>query len=236
MDSIKIPDALGVIVHDDIEGLSMAVARRIAVTSLRAIRERGIFSIALAGGETPRRCYELLRIMQVDWKHVRVYFGDERCLPCGDAQRNDSMAHEHLLKHIAIPPDNVHAIPAEHGARIAAVEYAALLEHALPFDLVLLGMGEDGHTASMFPDNPATEQQATVVPVFNAPKPPSERVSLGMGTLNSAREKIFLVSGKSKQKALGKILRGTALPAARVTRADWYVDRAALPDEIISKN
>jgi 6-phosphogluconolactonase len=233
---MKIPDALDIIVHDDIEALSVAVARRIAMISAQAIGERGIVSIVLAGGETPRRCHELLREMPVDWKHVQVYFGDERCLPRGDMQRNDSMAHVTLLMHVAIPPGNVHAIPAEHGARMAAAEYARILEHALPFDLVLLGMGEDGHTASLFPGNPATEQQAIVVPVFDAPKPPLERVSLGMGTLNSAREKMFLVSGKTKQEALWKIARGVALPAARVTKAEWHVDRAALPDEIARKN
>ena len=236
MDRMKIPAALDIIVHDDIEALSIAVARRIAKISAQAIEERGIFSIALAGGETPRRCYELLREMPVDWKDVQVYFCDERCLPRGDMQRNDNMAHETLLMHLTIPNGNVHAIPAEDGARVAAMEYAALLEHTLPFDLVLLGMGEDGHTASLFPGNPAAGQQASVVPVFDAPKPPSERVSLGIGTLNSARQKIFLVSGRAKQEALGTIMCGIALPAARVTKAEWHIDRAALPDEIACEN
>ena len=116
------------------------------------------------------------------------------------------------------------------------MEYAALLKHALPFDLVLLGMGEDGHTASLFPGNPATEQEEIVLPVFNAPKPPAERVSLGMGTLNTAREKIFLVAGPGKRAALERIARGIALPAARITGAEWHIDRAALPDGYSWKN
>ena len=228
--------ALDLIVHEDLEAMSLSVARRIAQIAAQAIKDRGTFRVALAGGETPRRCYELLRDKPVDWRQVQVYFGDERCLPCADTQRNDSMVQDALLGHIALQPGNVHAIPAEHGARIAAVEYAALLEHVLPLDLVLLGLGEDGHTASLFPGNPATKLDEVVVPVFDAPKPPPERVSLGMGTLNSARAKIFLVSGKSKQGAMEQIMRGVLLPAARVAGAKWHVDRAALPGGIPAQN
>ncbi|MBI5429348.1 MAG: 6-phosphogluconolactonase [Nitrosomonadales bacterium] len=225
---MKLPNAQRVIVHDNLDGLSAAVAQRIAVAAQVAIAARGVFRIALAGGETPRRCYEHLRELPVEWSKVQVYFGDERCLPRGDAQRNDSMAHDALLKHIAIPPGNVHAILAEHGARTAAQEYAAIL--AQPLDLVLLGMGEDGHTASLFPGNPATECAAAVVAVFDAPKPPAERVSLGMSALNAAREKIFLVAGAGKREVLRRIARGEALPAARITGAEWHIDTAASPD------
>jgi 6-phosphogluconolactonase len=233
---MNLPNALVFVVHDNLDTLSMEVAQRIAQISAQAIDERGIFRIALAGGETPCRCYERLRDLPVGWKDVHIYFGDERCLPHGDAGRNDRMANEVLLRHIAIPHDNVHAMPAERGARICAMEYAERLKHALPFDLVLLGMGEDGHTASLFPGNPATEQNEIVVPVFNAPRPPADRVSLGMVTLNAARRKIFLVAGANKRNALGQIARGIALPAARVAGAEWHVDRAALPDEMISTN
>jgi len=226
------PWAYSFIVHDTPDDMCAAVAQRIAQVSAHAIGERGLFRVALAGGETPRHCYECLRRSLVDWKHVHVYFGDERCLPCGDARRNDAMAWDALLRHVAIPRDNVHVTLAERGARIAALEYAELVQHALPFDLVLLGVGEDGHTASLFPGNPATEVDETVVPVFNAPKPPPERVSLGLCALNGARSKIFLVSGAAKREALQRMVRGAALPAARVLDAEWHVDRAALPDEL----
>lgn len=218
-------------VHEDMDTLSHAVARRIADLARQAIAARGSFSIALAGGATPRRCYEYLRELPVDWAHVHVYFGDERCLPCGDAQRNDSMAHETLLKHVAIPPENVHAIPAELGAVQAALEYAAVLEQVSRLDLVLLGLGEDGHTASLFPGNPATESCASVVAVFDAPKPPPERVTLGMSTLNAARQKIFLIAGAGKREALTRIEQGWPLPAAQVIGAEWHVDRAAWPEQ-----
>lgn len=228
---MNLPNARIVIVHENLDELSIAVARRIAQISAQAIGERGLFRVALAGGYTPRGCYTQLRKLPVDWKHVQVYFGDERCLPRGDARRNDTMAREELLAHVAIPRDHIHAIEAERGAQIAATEYAAVLERALPLDLALLGLGEDGHTASLFPGNPATVQDDIVVPVFNAPKPPAERVSLGMNTLNVAREKIFMVAGKAKREALARIAQGAILPAARVAGAEWHVDRAALPDE-----
>lgn len=229
MNSADLPNAQAVVVHDDPEGLSAAVAQRVAELAAQAIAARGVFHLALAGGETPRRCYEKLRYLPVDWTHVQVYFGDERCLPVGDAGRNDHMAREALLEHVAIPPDNIHAIPAELGAHEAAARYAAVLENAAPLDLALLGMGEDGHIASLFPGNPATGSTAATVPVFNAPKPPAERVSLGLDTLNTARQRIFLVAGAGKRDALEQILQGKSLPAARVAAAEWHLDRVALP-------
>jgi len=229
MNIANLPKAQAVFVHDNLDDLSLAVAQRIAESAAQAIAARGVFHLVLAGGETPRRCYEKLRSLAIDWAHVQIYFGDERCLPNGDAQRNDTMVRDTLLAHVAIPPANIHAIPAELGAHEAAASYAAVLDHVAQLDLVLLGMGEDGHTASLFPGNPATDNTAVAVPVFNAPKPPAERVSLGMDTLNTARQKIFLVAGAGKCAALKQILLGNSLPAARVTSAEWHLDRAALP-------
>ncbi|WP_435626742.1 6-phosphogluconolactonase [Candidatus Ferrigenium straubiae] len=228
MNIANLPNAQAVFVHDDPEGLGAAAAQRIAETAAQAIAARGVFHLVLAGGETPRRCYEKLRHLAIDWAHVQLYIGDERCLPKGDAQRNDTMIRVTLLEHISIPQTNIHFIPSELGAQAAAAAYAAMLEQVATLDMVLLGMGEDGHTASLFPGNPATESAATAVPVFNSPKPPPERVSLGIGALNAARHKIFLVAGAGKREALERILRGESLPAARVLSAEWYLDRAAL--------
>lgn len=229
MNITNLPNAQAVFVHDDLKKLSAAVAQRIAELAAQAIAARGVFHLVLAGGETPRHCYEELRDLAIDWSHVQVYIGDERCLPSGDAKRNDTMVLDALLKHVAIPQANIHLIPSELGAREAASSYTALLNQIAPLDLVLLGMGEDGHTASLFPDNPATESMATVVPVFNAPKPPAERVSLGINTLNAARQRIFLVAGAGKREALEQISLNKLLPAARVVAAEWHLDRAALP-------
>lgn len=229
MSTYNLPNAQAVFIHDDLDDLSLVVAQRIAVSSAQAIASRGVFHLVLAGGETPRRCYEKLRDLAIDWTLVKLYIGDERCLPKGDAQRNDTMIRATLLEHIAIPPANVNFIPSELGAHTAAAAYTAVLERVAVPDMVLLGMGEDGHTASLFPDNPATESAALAVPVFNSPKPPPERVSLGMNTLNAARQKIFLVAGAGKRSALEQMSRGVLLPAARVADAEWHIERAALP-------
>ncbi|MCX7193176.1 MAG: 6-phosphogluconolactonase [Proteobacteria bacterium] len=209
--------------------MSVAVAERIAALAAQAITARGVFHLALAGGETPRRCYECLRELPVDWAQVHIYFGDERCLPVGDNQRNDSMANDALLRHVAIPQINVHRIPAELGAVQAATHYAEIMKQVGQLDLVLLGLGEDGHTASLFPDNPAMDSAASVVAVFNAPKPPAERVSLGMTTVNAARQTLFLIAGAGKQQAIKRIAQGEPLPASQVIGAEWHADRAAWP-------
>ena len=229
MNVLNLPNAQNIFVHEDIEALSAAVAQRITALAAQAIAAHGVFHLVLAGGETPRRCYEKLRDLAIDWARVQIYFGDERCLPRGDIQRNDRMVSETLLAHISIPQANIHPIPAELGAQAAATAYAAMLENVAQFDLILLGMGEDGHTASLFPDNPATSDTAPVVPVFNAPKLPAERVSLVMSTLNAARQKIFLTAGAAKQKALADMSHGKPLPASCVVDAEWHLDRAALP-------
>jgi 6-phosphogluconolactonase len=229
MIGVQLPRAQAVVVHENPDEMSTAVAQRIAGLAAQAISARGVFHVALAGGETPRLCYRKLRHLAIDWTSVHIYLGDERCLPNGDAQRNDSMARESLLDHVPVPPENFHNIPAELGARRAAAVYATLLDRVGPLDLVLLGMGEDGHTASLFPNNPAVESASSVVPVFNAPKLPAERVSLGINTLNGARQKLFIVAGMEKRAALERISRGDLLPAARITAAEWHLDRAAAP-------
>ncbi len=220
---------MNVHVHDDARAMGVAVARQIALLAKQAIAARGVFRLALAGGETPRRCYEELARMDIDWRHVQIYFGDERCLPPGDLNRNDAMVRDALFEHIAIPEENIHRIMAELGAADAVARYMLVLD-GIRLDLVLLGMGEDGHTASLFPGNPASASEAAVVAVYGAPKPPAERVSLGFMTLNAARAKLFMVAGEGKRSALERILRGEMLPAAKITDAEWHVDRAALPE------
>ena len=169
----NLPDARAVFVYDNLGEMSSAVAQRIAESAMQTIVARGVFNLVLAGGETPRRCYEKLRSLAIDWGHVQLYLGDERCLPKGDAQRNDTMIRATLLEYISIPQANIHFIPSELGAHAAAAAYTATLEQVAALDMVLLGMGEDGHTASLFPGNPATESAALVVPVFDSPKPPA---------------------------------------------------------------
>ena len=214
----------------DAEALAAAAAARILTLGLAAVQAHGLFRLALAGGDTPRRCYERLRASNFDWSRVEIYFGDERCLPRGDSGRNDTMAGQAWLNHIPLPSGNCHPIPAELGPEAAAAVYAEVLRPGLPLDLVLLGLGEDGHTASLFPGNAALQQTQPVVPVHSAPKPPAERVSLSLAVLNAARHKLFLVSGAGKRDVLQRLASEPDLPAARILGAEWLVDRAAWPE------
>ncbi len=214
-------------IFPDAGALAAEVARQVICNCEQAITERNIFHWVLAGGNTPKKCYELLRDTELDWSRIHVWFGDERCLPAGDAERNDTMVDKALLSHVPVLSSHVHRIHAERGPEKAADDYAALLADAPPMDLVLLGMGEDGHTASLFPGNPALVDEHLAIPVFNAPKPPPERVSMGYSVLNRSRRRIVMVVGGRKKDALQRIRQGELLPAARLAASDWYVDEAA---------
>jgi len=183
-----------------------------------AIAARGVFRIVLAGGETPRGVYEALRELDSDWLAWEIWFGDERCLAADDPRRNSRMAGGALLDHVPIPPGQVHVMPAELGAARAAAAYCATLTGEPEFDLVLLGLGEDGHTASLFPGGDWGEapDAPDVLAVRDAPKPPAERVSLGVRRLGRTRCALFLVAGASKRAAVAAWRAGARLPAAAV--------------------
>lgn len=205
--------------------------QRILAVAADAIEQRGGFTLVLAGGTTPAACYALLAEAEANWGHWHLYFGDERCLEPGDPQRNSTMVAACLTDRVPIPPHQVHPIPAERGASAAASAYQSTIRPVLPFDLVVLGMGEDGHTASLFPGH-RHPPGALVVPVHGAPKPPPERVSLGGAALGSCRELLVLVTGAGKCRALRQWRAGEDLPIARIDRADnalLLCDREASP-------
>jgi 6-phosphogluconolactonase len=184
----------------------------------QAIAARGIFRIVLAGGDTPRSIYRRLCDADTDWTAWHVYFGDERCLPASDSERNSHMARTVWLDRVTIPSRQVHEIPAELGPEAAAASYAADLADIGEFDLVLLGLGEDGHTASLFPGG-AWEQAAALpaaIPVFDSPKPPAQRVSLSPARLSHAAHVLYLVSGEAKRDAVRSWRNGDPLPASRI--------------------
>src|SRR5260221_2863461 len=135
----------------DATELQQAATQRIVAAAARAIGQHGRFIIVLAGGNTPRGVYDLLRAASTDWSRWHVYFGDERCLPPDHAERNSRMAAEVWLERVPIAHDQLHVIPAELGAASAARRYADTLRGVGDFDLVLLGLGEDGHTSSLLP-------------------------------------------------------------------------------------
>jgi 6-phosphogluconolactonase len=196
-----------------------------------AIEQRGAFSLVLAGGSTPADCYTLLAAAQADWLRWHIYFGDERCLDPIDPERNSVMATTRLTAQVPIPAHQVHPIPAERGPEAAAQAYRDTISQRLPFDLVLLGMGEDGHTASLFPGH-EHPRDALVVPVHGAPKPPPERVSLGQRALTDCRQLLLIVTGAGKRGAMQRWQSGDDLPVARVAEAaptTLLLDAAARP-------
>ena len=203
----------------NVAALNAVVAARVLAAAERAQAARGRFLIVLAGGNTPRGAYELLRQAPADWPAWHVYYGDERCTPRTDVLRNSRMAETAWLDHVPIPSTQMHEMPAELGPREAAARYAALLDPLGEFDLVLLGLGEDGHTGSLFPGHElGTDAGApAVLPVFGAPKPPPERVSLSAHRFSRAREVIFMVAGADKRDAVQRWRAGAAIPARSIT-------------------
>lgn len=216
--------------------LRQVAYRRILDAAARAIDQRRQFLIVLAGGGTPREVYRMLR-MDTDWSRWHVYFGDERCLPVGDAERNSAMVADAWLDHVPIPRDHVHAIPAELGATAAALAYAEALHGVGAFDLVLLGLGEDGHTASLFPgrDWGVAADAPDALPVFDAPKAPPQRVSLSAVRLSRTRGLLFLVAGESKRGAVKHWRMGADIPARAIhpeAGVDVLVESMLLDAEI----
>jgi 6-phosphogluconolactonase len=220
------------IVLEDAESVAQRASDEILAIAASAISSRGRFSIVLAGGTTPERAYALLANSESDWAHWHVYLGDERCLPVNKLDRNSVMASRTLTTKVPIPAAQVHPIPAEYGAEEAALRYENELAAALPFDLVLLGMGEDGHTASLFPGQ-VHDPKRLVLPIHNAPKPPPDRVSLSPRALATCRELLILVTGTEKRMAVQRWCSGESLPISGIRsdgRARILIDKAAMPD------
>ncbi|HTJ96455.1 MAG TPA: 6-phosphogluconolactonase [Rhodocyclaceae bacterium] len=220
-------------VFADASELEQQALQRILTVAQEAITARGAFHLVLAGGTTPRRIYEQLASAKADWFHWHIYFGDERCLPANHAERNSHMAATVWLDHVAIPAAQIHPIQADLGAEIAAHAYAAVLKPVAEFDLVLLGLGEDGHTASLFPlqEWERAVSWPPVLPVHDAPKPPPDRVSLSPQRLSDSRQVLFLVTGAGKARAVRDWRDGIAIPASRIDSkggVDIYADLPAM--------
>lgn len=207
------------IVLDTPEEVAAAAAAEIA----EAIRG-GARTLVLAGGTTPRRCYELLAGLEVAWGRVTVLFGDERCVPASHPDSNYRMAREALLDQVA--PATVHRIPGELGPDEGAAAYARVVAGLAPLDVVVLGVGEDGHTASLFPGDAALNAKGWAVGVRNSPKPPPERVTLTLQALRGAHRVIILAAGAGKAQAVAMAKRGE-VPSGMIAGARWLLDREA---------
>lgn len=205
-------------VYPDVAALAAAAAARLLAAAQAAIAARAVFHLVLSGGRTPLDVYARLATADAAWPQWRIYFGDERCLPVGDAGRNDSAARRAWLDRVPIPAANIHPIPAELGPERAAAAYAAMLHDVSMFDLVLLGLGEDGHTASLFPGRAWGEASNSpeVLAVRAAPKSPPERVTLSAARLSRSREVLFLVTGADKRVAVAAWKAGANIPARAI--------------------
>lgn len=234
-----------VAVFPTLEELSHAAARAVVAAAGAAIAQRGRFTLVLAGGRTPKALYQLLAgdyRAQIDWSKVYLFWGDERYVPHNDPQSNTRMAREALIGHVPVPAEQVFPMETGYGnPETAARAYESALSAAFrgarpDFDLVLLGMGADGHTASLFPGTGAERvQDRWVIPVRANVAPPL-RLSLTLPLLTGARQALFLVTGEDKRSVLQAVLTdaqaGERYPAALVHaagHAHWYVDAAANP-------
>ncbi|MFM8232918.1 MAG: 6-phosphogluconolactonase [Candidatus Methylopumilus sp.] len=196
--------------------LNQAALEKIIALAEPSIKTRGQFHIVLAGGSTPKKVYTMLKNIKTDWHKWQIYFGDERCLDSDHKDRNSTMAFEAWLNHIDIPMQNIHAIPAELGPVEGAHLYNQTLSQVDDFDLVLLGLGEDAHTASLFPGH-SWDNNVDALAVFDAPKPPPLRISMSPARLSRSKSILFLVSGKEKQTAINQWKAGDLIPASTVT-------------------
>ncbi len=237
--------AIELVVVTDAEALAASAAEHV-VRAASAVAHARPFRLALAGGSTPKRLYaKLAADTRIDWQNMALFWGDERVVPADHEKSNYRMVREVLLDHVPIPAAQIHRIEIERGAAEAASHYFAIVDEQ-PLDLVLLGMGDDGHTASIFPG--AT--RATGVAVTRSPVPPAERISLALDVINRAHEVVMLVAGANKAARLAEIYTqwqtggvqapgqqapgqgepvDDLLPAAMVRpeRLCWMVDEAA---------
>jgi len=212
----------------DADLLAEQATQDILSAAALAIKNKGEFHIVLAGGTTPKQVYKLLSQAQSDWQHWHIYLGDERCLAIDDAERNSVMADQCLLQDVSIPQQQTHFMPSELGPEKAAAAYQEIVS-GVEFDMVLLGIGEDGHTASLFPGH-IHDQEQLVHPVFNAPKPPPERVSLSSACLSNNANLLIFITGHSKHDRVLDWISGVSMPVTTIkskNKAAVYCDYAA---------
>jgi 6-phosphogluconolactonase len=212
----------------DPESLARHAARDLIARVNEAREARGVAHVGLAGGSTPLRCYELLDGQLDDWSGVHLWYGDERCVPYDDPESNHGQTKERLRARGAV----WHPMPATLGPAEGAIEYGRELG-ATTLDIIHLGMGPDGHTASLFPDHPVLDAHGVAAGITDSPKPPPERITLTLPKLNGSRRVVLLVTGEGKSEALARAMgqpdRGT--PASLLDRSRLLVmaDNAALP-------
>jgi len=226
----------------DASAIAVAAAQKIIEIADAAIPHRGNFSIALSGGSTPKTLFQLLAtdyfIKRIDWKNWQIYFGDERCVPPAHPDSNFRMARESLLDHVDIPPDHIHRMKGEIEPQQAAIEYGQLLKQNFGdagLDVILLGMGDDGHTASLFPHTAALAESHHRCVANYVEKLGVWRITMTAPFINRAGQIIVMVSGAAKAKRIDQVLTGPrdpqTLPIQMIDPTDgnllWLMDAPA---------
>lgn len=227
-------------IADTADELAHAVAEALVRKVSQTLEQQPRFSLALSGGNTPRRLYRLLAseyAQQVEWTQVHLFWGDERYVPADHPASNYRLVWETLIEPLRLPADNIHPMPTsfadpEEAARLYEQELLVFFGGKPRFDLILLGMGADGHTASLFPGTSALRERERLVVVGEAPTDPRKRLTLTLPVLHAARAVYFLVSGADKTEAVRRVLVERApLPAALVSPREgelvWWLDRVA---------
>lgn len=243
-------------IFDSVSGLADSAAETISNEVIKAIADNRSCYIALSGGNTPRVVYERLAeepyATKTGWENVHLFWGDERCVPPGHPDSNFKMVSDALLGRISIPGENVHRIMGENRPDKEADRYIGEIENAfgvakghIPrFDLVLLGLGNDGHTASLFPGSPSLDEKEKICTTSVHPESGRKRVTLTLVLINAAARVLFLVTGKEKSGIVQEILNREngylSYPAAKVKPVDgsleWFLDRNAAGDKELEKN
>ncbi len=208
------------------QDVAAAAADTIQESARYAIQQRGEFKLVLAGGTTPLASYTILANRDLDWDKWKLFYGDERCLPVDDAERNHQLVASSGLSQLI---KQQYIIPSELGSVNEAESYQQQISDQLPFDIVLLGMGEDGHTASLFPghDWKNTKPEQMTLAVHDAPKAPPERISMTVSALQNCVQMLVLVTGESKRDAISQWQNGNRLPiveVADIEQATVYVE------------
>lgn len=210
------------IVNNDFDTASKKAADFLANKIIAVLNEKKQCHVALPGGNSPVQCLRYLADMDLPWNKLHWYLGDERCYPQGHQERNDVMLQENFWS--LINETNIHRIAAELGPEAAAEDYRNIISSIEQLDIAFLGVGEDGHTASLFPGNDALNDHRSVVPVYHSPKPPAERVSLSLDTLQKARSRMVLSGTASKSSILKRIKEGEPLPVNCIGNITWFID------------
>ena len=218
------------VIFSDIDKLSEKLARDILDIAEKSIQLNNIFRIVLAGGESIASLYKVLNNSKSDWSKWQIYIGDERCMPLKDINRNDHMINNIWLDHSKIPKKNIHFTHAELGPDRASTHYEDVLKSVGDFDIVLLSIGEDGHTASLFPSHFYDENKSVVVEC-NSPKYPKNRISMSYSRFNQSRYVFKVISGHTKKDAVDLWLKGGSLPIGKINGnfERVYICKDALP-------